>query len=142
MQERYNRFSDIFQNFPLDFKRYQEIFPPPGEKFSWWNYRKIAEHNQYTAAFNIKAWKELSAAMQIEHTFNDCKACQLKFSNIQALFPVKSNRFLNVQKENRLNAANKVFEVRLPDQARNWNTTLREAGEAAKSFLRPVESNI
>jgi hypothetical protein len=100
MRERYDRLSDIFQdckeNFPVDLKRFQAIFPPLREKFSWWNHRKITERNQYTAAFNIKAWNELSPPMQIEHTFKDCKPCQLKFNNIQALFPVKSNRFPNI----------------------------------------------
>ncbi len=122
MRERYDRFSDIFQdckeNFPADFKRFQAIFPPLRNKFSWWNHRKVTERNQYTAAFNIKAWNELSPAMQIEHTFKDCKSCQLKFSKIQALFPVKSNRFSNILKENNLSAANKAIEVRLPNQTR------------------------
>ncbi len=120
MRERYDRFSDIFQdckeNFPADFKRFQAIFPPLRNKFSRWNHRKVTERNQYTAAFNIKAWNELSPAMQIEHTFKDCKPCQLKFNKIQALFPVKSNRFSNILKENNLSAANKAIEVRLPNQ--------------------------
>ena len=143
MRERYDRFSDIFQdckeNFPADFKRFQAIFPPLRNKFSRWNHRKVTERNQYTAAFNIKAWNELSPAMQIEHTFKDCKPCQLKFNKIQALFPVKSNRFSNILKENNLSAANKAIEVRLPNQTRiNSSTTLREASEAAKSLYDQV----
>ncbi|CAB3995248.1 Hypothetical predicted protein [Paramuricea clavata] len=77
--------------------------------------------------------------MQIEHTFKDCKPCQLKFNNIQALFPIKSNRFPNLLKENNLDAANKAIEVRLPNQTHiNSSTTLREAGEAAKSLYNQV----
>ena len=62
LQERYNRFSGVVQrykeNFPVDFKHFQAIFSPLREKFSRWNYRKIAERNQYTATFNIEAWNK------------------------------------------------------------------------------------
>jgi hypothetical protein len=31
--------------------------------------------------FNIEAWNKLSRAMQVKHTFQNCKQCQLKYSS-------------------------------------------------------------
>ena len=104
MREMYDRFSNTFksckENFPLDLKRFAKHFPNLRVKFSRWNHRKIAERNQFTATFNIQTWNELSPAMKIEHTFQDCKSCQLKYSDTQALFPVKSHRYTGSMKEN------------------------------------------
>ena len=140
LRERYDRFTVIFQcykeNFTVDFKRFQSIFPPLREKFSRWNHRKIAERNQYTAMFNIEAWNKLSPAMQVKHTFQNCKQCQLKYNHIQVLFPTKCKRFTGLMKENNPKVANKAIKVQLPSQP--GSTTLREAGETAKSLYDQV----
>ena len=140
LRERYNRFSGVFQrykeNFPVDFKHFQAIFPPLREKFSRWNYRKIAERNQYTATFNIEAWNKLPPEIQVQHAFQNCKQCQLKYSDTQVLFPVKCKRFTCSMKENNPQVANKAIEIQLPSQPES--TTLRKAGETAKSLYDQV----
>jgi hypothetical protein len=140
LRERYDRFTVIFQcykeNFTVDFKRFQSIFPPLREKVSRWNHRKITERNQYTAMFNIEAWNKLSPAMQVKHTFQNCKHCQLKYNHIQVLFPTKYKRFTGLMKENNPKVANKAIKVQLPSQP--GSITLREAGETAKSLYDQV----
>jgi hypothetical protein len=84
----------------VDFKRFQAIFPPLREKFSRWNHRKIAERNQYMATFNIEEWNKLLPTIRVEHAFQNCKQCQLKHCETQALFPVKCKRFSGSMKEN------------------------------------------
>ena len=142
MRERYNRFTSMFQsckeNFPVDYKRFEAIFPVLREKFSRWNHRKIAERNICTATFNIKSWKELSPDKQIQHTFEDCKSCQLTYTGIQAYFPVKSNRYNGIQKQTNREFTTDVVRVTLHDQARTNGTSLREAGTAAKSLYDQI----
>jgi hypothetical protein len=140
LREKYDRFSVLFQcckeNFPVDFKRFQAIFPPLREKFSRWNHRKIAERNQYMATFNIEEWNKLPLPIKVKHAFQNCKQCQLKHSDTQALFPVKCKRFTGSMKENNPTIASKAMKVELPSQLKS--TTLREAGEAAKSLYDQV----
>ncbi len=142
MREMYDHFSNTFksckENFPLDLKRFAKHFPNLRVKFSWWYHRKIAERNQFTATFNIQTWNELSPAMKIEHTFQDCKSCQLKYSDTQALFPVKSHRYTGSMKENNPHLANTTIKFQLPNKPCNTNTTLREANETAKSLYDQV----
>ena len=126
LRERYDRFTVIFQcykeNFTVDFKRFQSIFPPLREKFSRWNHRKIAERNQYTAMFNIEAWNKLSPAMQVKHTFQNCKQCQLKYNHIQVLFPTKCKRFTGLMKENNPKVANKAIKSPTAKSTREYHS--------------------
>ena len=115
---------------------FQAIFPPLREKFSRWNYRKIAESKQYSATLNIEAWNKLLPEMQVKHEFQNCKQCQLKYSDTQVLFPVTCKRFTCSMKENNPQVANKAIEIQLPSQPES--TTLRKAGETAKSLYDQV----
>ncbi len=71
-----------------------------------------------------------------KHAFQNSKQCQLKHSDTQALFPVKRKRFTGSMKENNPTIASKAMKVELPSQLKS--TTLREAGEAAKSLYDQV----
>ena len=55
MRKRYNRSTSKMENFPIDYKWFEAIFPAFQEKFSRWNHRNIAEGNIYMATFNIKS---------------------------------------------------------------------------------------
>jgi hypothetical protein len=81
--------------------------------------------------------RRCSTSMQVKHTFQNCKQCQLKFNHVQVLFPIKRKRFTGfIMMENNPKVANKAIKVQVPSQP--GSTTLREAGETAKSLYDQV----
>ncbi len=74
--------------------------------------------------------------IKVKHVSQNCKQCQLKYSDMQALFPVKYMRFTSSMKENNPTIASKAMKVKLPSQLKS--TTLCEAGGTAKSLYDQV----
>ena len=78
--------------------------------------------------------------MQVKHAFQNCKQCQLKYSDTQVLFPVKCKRFACSIKENNPQVANKAIEIQLPSQPES--TTPRKAGETAKGDREAMKDEV
>lgn len=95
--KRYNQFNAVFEsckeNFAMDPKVFRKILADLRKKFAGWS-RRIHERNQYTATFNMNSWGNLPATQKVQHTFQNCRACEDRFVAVQSLFPVKSTQFL------------------------------------------------
>ena len=141
--ERFNRFSAAFEsckeNFGIDFKLFRKILPDLRTKFSRWTPRKIHERNQYTATFNIKSWKSLSQSRKVQHTFENCRACNDRYVSIQSLFPIKSSQFTGYIRPKIPSSINDAIDGCLREQGNSSKgCSKRKAVETARAVYNRI----
>jgi len=97
MQECYKQFNDVFkersEEFAIDFLKFQKKTPALRDMVSHWNPRQKDEKEKYLETFSIKNWKEMAHAEKNLHSFSNCQGCYHRYTEIQALLPVRSNQF-------------------------------------------------
>jgi hypothetical protein len=125
--------------FSMTLLKFQKKLPGLREKFCKWNVRKSHEKVKYLETFSLKNWQCLSQAKKKEHSLANCKGCVVRYSDIQALFPVKSAVLKGKAKDNPIFTAE--------DEAQTLNKSFtqvkplqRDIINAAKTIYNKVES--
>ena len=97
LQEHYKRYTELFKDeedsFRIDFAKFRKKLPQLRDFFKSWNPREKVEKEKYVNHFSPESWNQLPPERKREHRFADCKGCQKRDAEIQALFPVRSKQF-------------------------------------------------
>ncbi|XP_031553138.1 uncharacterized protein LOC116290271, partial [Actinia tenebrosa] len=113
--EQYNKFKSIFssddwERFSIDFIKFHKKLQALREKVNKWNVKKLEEKSKFLDTFSLKKWISLPEARKREHSLANCKGCAIRFSDIQAYFPVNSPQLKAKAKSNPVFAARSAAE--------------------------------
>jgi len=136
----------LFQSFFTETKEgklevspahFSKHLPALKNAFNKWNTRKLHEKVKYLEHFSLKNWCALSSARKKEHTFLNCKGCSIRYSSIQALFPVRSARLKGKARLNPVFIANTEVDNLRADQP-SIKPTQDDAKCAAKAIYDSI----
>ena len=131
-------FSDCREQFSIDFVKFHKKLPGLKEAFHKWNFRKANEKSRYLETFCKANWEKLSPTRKKEHCLANCKGCAVRYSEIQAYFPVKSNVLKAGAKRNPVFAAEN--EARKMKGKVNNKPTTANIQNAAKAIYAKVST--
>jgi len=116
VEEHYKRYTELFKDqedaFPIDFTKFRNKLPQLRDFFKSWNPRQKVEKEKYVNHFSPESWSQLLPERKKEHHLADCKGCQRRDAEFQALFPVRSKQFKG--KANVENIFSKSNNIKIP----------------------------
>jgi len=137
-----NTFEDCPENFSIDFLQFDKKLPGLRNAVNKWNFRKADEKQKYLETFSQNNWVKLSLTRKKEHSFTECKGCALRYSHIQAFFPVKSAYLKGKAKQNNtiLQALGEVNRLRSqePSPPKPSKKNIKDAAKAIYDKVAPL----
>lgn len=143
-QEQYNQykeiFKDVWQSFEIDYTKFIKKLPTLRAKFNKWNYRLTDQKAKYMKTFSTKNWNCLPLSRKREHSFENCKSCAVRFTEVQSFFPVKSNVLKGKAMNNPVFSANQQAES-LRGTVRKTVPSQKEAKATAAAYFNSYASS-
>lgn len=134
-----NTFGNCLEKFTVESLQFHKRLPGLRNAINKWNFRKAYEKQRYLETFSRKQWLSLSLSRQNEHSFTNCKGCAFRYSQVQALFPVKSAFLKGKAKENlAIIATGEVNRLRGKQALKPTSTNIRNAAKAIYDKVSPL----
>ena len=116
LQEHYKRYTEFFKDqedaFQIDFTKFCNKLSKLRDFFQILEPTAEGEKEKYVNHFSPESWSQLPPDRKKEHHLPDCKGCQKRDAEFQALFPVRSTQFKG--KANIENIFSKSNNIKIP----------------------------
>lgn len=110
----YDRYQSYFTDasqckMDVSLASFTKNLPALRNTINQWSTSRLNEKYKFLQTFSVDNWEKLSPARKREHTFTNCKSCAVRFTDIQAYFPVRSPMLKGKAKANPIFLANSVL---------------------------------
>ncbi|XP_048583669.1 uncharacterized protein LOC125563042 [Nematostella vectensis] len=144
--EQYRKYRSYFppqvtgDAFDIEFLKFHRKLPGLRNAMNKWNTRKAEEKSKFMETFSREKWQGLSENRRKEHSFQNCKACAIRYTEVMSYFPVTSNFFKGKAKQNIIFAANNEAQ-RLRNATPTVKARKRDATNVARALFEQYEES-